>query len=334
MNRPRYILRVSVKVLGREPITGLEAKPSIAVGQVTVSVQQRWPFLILVARDFASEAEAEEFLPRIKGGLCNIAIGHNIAFKPCFERRTITRPVDPEQAARNLAKSFGHTFQEPIDPVHGLTEEEGYTIFQSDENLRYLAFGEVGFHVSTGWEAVSKTLAEGMQKARPQEELVDTAIDLYLASFYETSIRARFLTLITCLEVLAPVSERHPAAVRVVTEFKRQVAAQLAGVTEEEERDALEALLREIEFKKETSIRRRVRHLVLSETPLSQNARTGLAKEVVDAYDLRSAVVHLGAVPSKALYEAHETVLQTVKLLLRARLGLVKQPPSETETTM
>jgi hypothetical protein len=83
-NPPRFTLRVSVKVLGKEPIKGLEGEPSIAVGQITVTVKQRWPFLILLARDFASEAEAEAeaFLTQIKGGLWNIAIEHNIAFTP------------------------------------------------------------------------------------------------------------------------------------------------------------------------------------------------------------------------------------------------------------
>jgi len=269
----------------------------------------------------------------MKGGLWNIAIEHNIAFKPYFERRTITRPEDPEQAARNLAKSFGQPIKEPIEPVHGLTEEEGYTIFRSGDNIRYVAMGEVTAHVSTGWEYFSRTLAEGIQNARPLAEALDadlaTAIDLYLAGFYETSIRARFLTFIACLEVPAPVTERHAAAVQAPSHFKRQVEAQLAEATEVEERDALEALLREIDFKKEISIRRRVRRLVLSEAPLAENARADLAKKVVESYDLRGTVVHAGAVDSQALYEAHETALKTAKLLLRARLGLAKQPSDE-----
>jgi hypothetical protein len=114
MNPPRYTLRVSVKVLGKEPIEGLEVEPSIAVGQITVTVKQRWPFLILLAREFTSEAEAEAFLIQIKCGLWNIAIEHKIAFIPCFERRRITRSADPEQAARNLAKNFRQPIKGPI----------------------------------------------------------------------------------------------------------------------------------------------------------------------------------------------------------------------------
>jgi hypothetical protein len=333
INSPRYVLRVSVRVLGKEPIKGLEGEPFIVVDNTTVTVKQRWPFLVLVARDFSTEAEAEAFLPRIKRALWNIAIVNNIAFQPYFERRDITRPADPVLAARNLAKSFGQVAKEPIEPVHGLTEEEGYTIYESAENIRYVAMGQATGYVSTSWEAAKTTLAEGLQSGGSLEDVSDTsvgtAIHLYLAGFYETSIRARLLTLITCLEVLAPVTQRRGAVVQALSILKGHIEAQLQEVTEPEERDALEALLREIEFKKETSIRRRLRHLVLYEAPLSKADRISLAKKIVDAYDLRGAVVHKGRSDSNALYDAHDIVLSTAKLLLRARLGLQTPPPDE-----
>jgi hypothetical protein len=333
MNSPSYVLRVSVKVLGKKPVNGLETKQTISVGQVTVTVKQRERFLILLARDFASEAEAEAFLPRMKNGLWNVAIEHNVAFVPFFERRTITRPADPLKAARNLAKSFGQPLAEPIEPVHGLTEEEGYTIFRSGENIRYLAMGEASAYVSTSWHAFGRTLTEGIEKSSRAAEMLDdklaTAIDLYLASFYERSIRARFLTLIICLELLAPVTDRHRAAVKALSDFKRQLEVELAEAAEAEDRDALRTLLREIDFKKETSKRRRVRSLILSEAPLPKDERVSLAKKIADAYDLRSDVVHSGAVNSNALSEADETALRAVKLLLSVRLGLATQPPDE-----
>jgi hypothetical protein len=133
-----------------------------------------------------------------------------------------------------------------------------------------------------------------------------------------------------CLEVLAPISERHAIVVEVLSEFKRKVKVQVEA-SQGEERAALESLLREIDFKKETSIRRRVRSLMLAEAPLANDARTGLAKKVVEAYDLRGSVVHTGAIDSRALSEANETALKAVKLLLRARLGLAQQPPDEPE---
>ncbi|MDO8262090.1 MAG: hypothetical protein Q7T21_02585 [Gallionella sp.] len=330
MKAPRYTLRVSVKMLEKEPILGLQSEPTIAIGPIRVTVKQRGRHLVFLACDFDSENDAEAFLPQLKCGLWNLALEYNIAFIPYFEQREITRAEDPEAAARNLATSFGAPVEEPVQPVHGLTEEAGYTIFQSGENIRFLAFGDITAHGSRGWEAVEKTLIAGIQQSRSgvneQDNVLVIAIDLYLTHFSETSIRARFLTLMMVLEVLAPVTEKHPAAIQLLTDFQQTIDVHIEGAAGPEARDALEALRREIDFRKETSIRRRVRRLVLDEAPLDEPGRKALAKKVVDAYDLRGAVVHTGAVDPLALSEANDTALQAVKLILRVRLGLSTTP--------
>lgn len=324
----RYTLRVSVKTLNKNSVGGLESEPSIEIDQISVRVKMRDRFLVLSAGDFASESDAEAFLPRLKGGLWNLAIEHNIAFIPFFERRDITRPADAYVAARNLAKSFGLPVEEPVQPVHGITEEEGYTVYRSDENIRYLSLGDCTASGSTGWATVQRTLSAGIRQVRQHiaEEDADVAIaiDLYLSSFYESSIRARFLTLVMALEVLAPVTEKHPAAVQLICDLHKAIGERLENEVDPEARDAMEALLRETDFRKETSIRRRIRSLVLSDTSLGVDHRKSLAKKAVAAYDLRGSVVHSGTTNPEKLTEAYETALHVVKLLLRSRLGLSK----------
>lgn len=325
-----FTLRVSVKTLGEAPVVGLESEQAIDIGLIRVRVKQRERFLILSAGDFASETDAEAFLPRLKGGLWNLAIEHNIAFTPFFERRHITRPEDPYVAARNLAKSFDMTVEQPVEPVHGLTDEEGYTVFRSDESIRFLGVVEGTGHTSTGWVDVARTLTIGIENIRLPADETDanlaTAIDLYLSSFYESSIRARLLTLVMALEVLAPVTEKHPAAVQLLAHFLETIDVRLSGEANPEARDALEALRREADFRKDTSIRRRIRQLVLQEAPMSELDRETLAKRVVAAYDLRSSVVHTGTLDPQALAAAYDTAQHAVKLLLRRRLGLAGAP--------
>ncbi|MFN7664079.1 MAG: hypothetical protein ACK520_16275 [Inhella sp.] len=321
-----YTLRVSVKVRGESPIGGLEDEPTIDVGGVHVVVQQRGRFLVLRAANFNTEADAEAFLPRLKGGLWNLAIEYNFAFIPFFGRRDITRHEDPCKAARNLARNFGMPVTEPVQPVHGLTEEEGYTIFRSDESIRFLGMGDATVRVSTGWANAARALADGIERVRVKADEADpnlaTAIDLYLSSFYEASGRARFLTLMTALEVLAPVTDKHAAAVRLLVNLHKAIDVELAAETDSDALDALHALKRETDFRKETSIWRRIRHLVLTEAPLGPEERNRLARNVVAAYDLRGAAVHTGAIDANELAEAGETALRAVKLLLRGRLGL------------
>ena len=323
--RPGFLLRLSVKTLGTSPINGLEEEPSVEVGEIRVAVKQAGRFLVLKAGDFETEADAEAFLPRLKGGLWNLAIEHNIAFVPFFGRRDITRPEDPYVAGRNLAESFNLIVEGPPQPVHGLTEEEGYAIFRTGEYMRFLGMGDFTAHVSTGWINAARTLVAGMTQIRPpagDDADLATAIDLYLSSFYESSSRARFLTLMTALEVLAPVTDKHPTAVALLVELGNAIGARLANEADPEARDALEALKRETDFRRETSIRRRIRQLVLTEAPLGEVELKALAKRVVDAYDLRGAVVHGSAIHPNALGDASQTALDTVKLLLRSRLGL------------
>jgi hypothetical protein len=330
---PLYTLRVSVKTLGEGPVNGLESEPTIEVGKTRLTVKQRGRFLILLARDFPSESDAAAFLPKLKGGLWNLAIEHNIAFTPYFGRREIAHPEDPYTAARTLAKAFGTAIAEPVQPVHGLTEEEGVTIFRSDENIRFIGMGDVTARVSTAWAAVATTLISCIERVRILSDDADdqlaTATDLYLSSFYESSVRARFLTLMMALEVLAPVTDKHVTAVSLLIDLQEKIDARLAIESDIEARDSLEALRRETEFRKETSIRRRIRRLVLDQAPLSDADRQALAKQVVVAYDLRGSVVHTGAVDSKALAAANEVVLHAIKLLLRFRLGLVEAPAKE-----
>ena len=332
MQKQRYTLRLSVKTLGQDPIGGLAVEPTLTFGSILVTAKRRGAHFVLQASDFGSEDEAEDFLPRMKRGLWNLALDHNIAFIPFFERRDLTRPEDPIAAGRNLARSFGQPPDESVQPVHGLTEEGGYTIFPSEESIRLLALGDVRVVVSTNWEAVARTLTEGIQQPGPLTDErasgLATSMDLYLTHFYETSIRARLLTLIMALEVLAPATEKHPKAIELLTKFRGSVEAELACTDDPEARDAFEALLREIDFRKESSIRRRLRKLVLDEAPLDTAGRQALAKQMVAAYDLRGALVHTGAIDPQALSEAHKTILESVKLILRGRLGLKGVTPA------
>lgn len=316
-------LRVAVKTLDKEPFAGLESESGFQVGSVRVSITQRSGYLVLNAGDFVTEEEAASFLPRLKAGLWNLALEYNVAFIPDFQQREITRSADPELAGRNIAASFGLS---DLGPVHGLADEGGTVIFPSNENIRFLSM-EGTARISTGLKNAIRVLSEGIESTQPGAAVADgnlsTALDLYLGHFYERSMRARFLTLIMTLEVLAPVTEKHFMVVELLTQWREEIQDSLTQATDEDAQDALEALGGELDFRKETSIRRRVRRLILDEAPLDEPDRTALSKQVIRAYDLRGSLAHSGSVNENELCEAHDIALRAVKLILRTRLGLV-----------
>lgn len=336
MAADKWMLRLSVKVLSEKALLGLESEPTFQVGSVLVTAKDSAGYFVLEARDFVTEDEALAYVPYLKTGLWNLAIDRNIAFVPFFERRDITRPDDPEEAARNLEKSFKVPY---TGPVHGLTQEAGFSVYQASENILFISMDGGKAYVLTPWKMVEKALSEGIQFGNAGSEKTDpnltTALDLYLAHFSESSIRAKFLTLMMALEVLAPVTEKHAVAVGMLTDFAATVQVKLNTTIDDEARDALQALHKDIEFRKETSIRRRVRRLILDGTPLPEAERLEWARKVVKAYDLRGSMVHSGTVELKVLSEAHSVALDAVKLILGARLGLetmltVKSNPSDT----
>lgn len=327
MSAPRYTLRLSVRVLSPASVTGFDSEQHLLEGEIRVTAKLIGPHLILLATGFESEAEAQAYLPGLKRGLWNLALVHQIAFKPSFERQHITPVPDPYTAERNLAQGFGMAVEGPFQPLHWVIDEDGYAIFKAGEGVRPLLFVEASGHVVHPTDAVREALASGIEGAQSASDSVDerlaTALDLYLSHFYEVSIRARFLTLVTVLEVLAPVTEKHPAAIRLVVDLHRDIDDLLKTEVDPDARDALEALRKEIDFRREKSIRRRIRCLVLDEPTLGDiPQRKGLARRIVDAYDLRSAMTHSGAIAEEALIGAFEIILAVVKSVLLGRLGL------------
>lgn len=322
-----FTLRVAVKTLGEEPVAGLEPNAGFQVGVVRVTINQKGRYLILKADNFATELDAEKFLPRIKLGLWNLALQYNVAFISDFEKRDITRSFDPIKAGKNLASSFGVP---DIGPVHGLADEGGFAIFPSNENIRFFGIGDASGRSFTQMSDVVRVLVEGIERVEPSTISADdafcTALDLYLSQFQEVSIRARFLTLMMALEVLAPITEKHTVTQKLLSELNQKIDIERSVCLDEDSLDALAALQNELKFRKETSIRRRVRRLILDEAVLDQEEKATLAKKVVRAYDLRGKLAHTGFVSSSDLHEAHDIAFSTVKLILQARLGLITPP--------
>lgn len=317
-----YTLRVSAKTPHASSITGIDTPVEMELGgrRATFVLQHR--NLIVRIADFATESEAEAFLPRLRAGLWNIALVRNVPFILEHERGDITFADDPIQAGKNLARGFGLADD---SPVHGLGNSGGYTVFRTDQNIKFFGGGEASAHVSSTFDALAPLFVEAVTTCEDwaiRETKTATAISLYLGQFLEVSMRARLLTLMMVLEVLAPDLPKHEAAIAMLEKMALDINKRLLEAIDEEERFALESLQREFDFRRETSIRRRVRELVKTGVGLAHADRDQLAREVVRAYDLRGKIVHTGVASDDDVYTAHDTIFHTVKALLRGRLGL------------
>lgn len=319
-----YTLRVSVRLLGQSPIIGIDQPVETQFDGIPAVLVMQHQHLIMRVSGFADQDEAERFLPRVKAGLWNIALVNNLAFVPEFRRCEITFADDPVQTGKNIAKSFD---VQDAEPIHGLSEEGGYAIFRTDQNVKFMGIGSISVSQSWAFECVYPALLEGVAAA--DSSAVDdpklvTAMALYLSQFFESSLKARLLTLTMVLEVLAPEMPKHRTAVQLLQQLTADIDSRLGCCRDEDEQFALESLKRELDFRKETSIRRRVRELVNTSSGLPAD-RKSIAREVVRAYDLRGQLVHTGAANEVEIYKAFDTVFDVVKAILRGKLGLKNQ---------
>ncbi|SDE30750.1 hypothetical protein [Belnapia rosea] len=311
-----YTLRVSIKVQGEKPIAGLESSPTIEVNRIVVTIKQNWPQLILSAHGFQSEIDAEDFLEKVKLALFNLAVKFNIAYRHNFPRNPINYFDGPIALSAHLANILGARSAS----IDGVAEAEGYSIYESEKKISFIDFQPGNLTTSIGWISAQASLLEGLQ-ATPR--LIDpkTAIarDLYLASYYETSQRARFLTLIMCLEVMAPRPKRHQKLIDALRCFRSGLNKLRVNSSKEEERE-IEGVLSQIGFSEEQSIKLRIQSLVRSEVPLDISGKEALAERMNTAYKVRSNISHNGDDPN--LPNVFDDVLQAVKLVLTTRLGL------------
>jgi hypothetical protein len=103
--------------------------------------------------------------------------------------------------------------------------------------------------------------------------------------------------------------------------WKPQVEALENGFPKDsEEWHALDALEREILFRKTDSLRRQVRSLVFdSLRSVGQEDAYELEQKAVYVYDMRSKLVHEGYLPAEVLSQIKEDARKIVELVLRAK---------------
>jgi hypothetical protein len=319
-----YTLRVPVRTLGQSPILGLESPTVVQIDDLEVTVRAAPPLLVTTVDGFATESAAAEFIPRVVAGLWGLVVRWNIAFRANFVPQPITYASDPVAAGNNLARSFGQDSGTPVDAIVG---GEDTVIFPSGKRLRWLTFGEASGIVQTQASRAIPTFTQALSNVHAAALIADekfkTAIELFNAYFYEASLRARFLTVVMIFEVLAPSTEKHPAVQALINEWKTQLQSKIADTSDKDTRLALEALDRELEFRRETSIRQRVRQLVREEFQhLSRSEREELEKHAVNAYDARGSLIHSGRLPDADLETHHEKATRIVRRILAKRLGI------------
>ena len=317
-----YHLRLVVRVRGKKPIGGIEEAKSIVVSGIEVAVRLKPPILSFVAEGFSSEEEALAYLPNLKIGLWSISIAYDIPFKPEFNRLPIYPYDDPKRAAINLFPRKAGVDEE----FHGAVQGEGYFIYRTGERIASITTGDVSLESTIAWENASKSFEDGLRISNASQidddENLRVALELFTSSLYEVTIRARFVTLISCLEVLAPELDRHSRVVECFDRFEADLRSTIDRESDPVIIASLKAALSDAQWKRRASIGERIRQLIGQAAAATGKNVDEEVRRIKDIYSVRSRILHKGSVVESELNQAYSYLRITAKQILLLRLGL------------
>lgn len=273
---------------------------------------------------FPDEASAEAFIPKLHAALMWAALKQNLSPQFVLEPQEVVHAEDRVQAGLNLAKSFGID-PEKLGPVDCLIDTGRPAILPEAKVVRYLTAGNATLVQSYVPGQTVDFVCEGASFARPEQVVADAkllvALELYNGFIRESSTNGRFLTLVMALEALAPDELKPPVVQQLIEDCMRVLDERQAKVAQHsDEWFAYDALRRELGFRRETSIRQKIRTLV--RTTLSQHGDPDadeIARATAAIYDQRSKLVHDGFLPKLELSQATEKLRNIVRRVLEAR---------------
>jgi len=211
-------------------------------------------------------------------------------------------------------------------PLEGIAHGDAPSIYPTDKNVAFLHMGTPSVTSSIPADQALASVLKGFQAASAEQVFNDersrTAVDLYAAALFEQSPAATLLTLSMALEVLAPVSYKHQVVQQLCERWVVEVnAARTAHGSDSVALAALESLERDLLFRRETSIRGRIRDFVNKELGGDAHA-TFQADRAVSAYDARSRLLHDGRLDSVVRGKAIESFKDVLKEIVLRRLQI------------
>jgi hypothetical protein len=201
------------------------------------------------------------------------------------------RPAGP----RSAMSDFFLDAMQTSDPARRhFREHSGVLVFQSDPPPIFHGLDVAGVVPKRAEDLLERTLGAQARGARMSSELT-LAYDVYASAMFQTSDEARFIVLMTAVEVLVPSRRRPDHLLTVIDELLERIKQSDSLAASE-----AETLANGIRTLKNESIRSSGRHLASRLT-----TRNYLGRPATDfwayAYGLRSAASHGGATPQIVL---------------------------------
>ena len=283
---------------------------------LTISLEKKDIFYVFTIKGFPTEETAKNYINNVWAGLMWVLLNLGLSPAAVIELRDVVYTDDRYEAAKNLRSKV---------PVDGLIDGARPAVYLTKKQLMTATGGEVKVLQTTHAYDFLRLFREGNHFQDSDEVIADpkllVAFELYGAYFTELSGNAKFLTLVMAMETLATGIRRTKLVIDLLDKWKRDVTDLKDRVKpESDDANSLEAVSRELLFRKEESIRRQIQNVVVStlQTNGDEDAEE-MGKRAVQVYDHRSTLVHKGKLEPTVLGEAISDAKMIVQRVLRAR---------------
>lgn len=314
----KFVLRVPFELPPRYKLKDLKELNEKTIDGHPISLEESARYHVITVEGFASEDEARQFLPEVWAGLQWYVLNKSCGLTVDTDFDTVVYTDDPEEAGKNLGLD---------EPVDGFANANRPVAFNREKNVRFLSIGSATALLSAPAEDAIDLIIEGACKPNSYELLEDgrfgVAVELYAAGFREASSRARLLTFVMALEALATGDPKADEVQELMDEWEEEIEMKKAEYNPNSRVfNDLEALERELLFRRESSLRTQIRQLVLTSLDdWARDERLKIADRAVEVYDARSTLVHEGHLPAPRLNTAASDAQEIAQAVLQARFA-------------
>lgn len=292
-----YTLRFPFRLAPGQEISNLEEPYVTEQSGFEMKIGKQSGLYFLSIDKLPSEQAGKSLIPKLWAGLMWALLHQGLSPDASLSPQEVKYADDPRKAAENISKSFDLK----LERLDSLLDGSLPAIYQTDKVVRVMTGFPSTLSLGFSPEKTIDLIVEALALAAPERVLDDqklkVALDLYNAYFRESSANARFLTLTMALEALAPVELKHDCAQIAVEKWIEELRGLQAPYAEvSEEWEAFDSLIREVGFRREKSIRSRIRSLVYSSLESSEPNADETSRQAVRLYDKRSELLHNGHV--------------------------------------
>ena len=301
------------------------------VANLFFEIKYESPIYIIKFYGFKSEAEAKKFLISLYAGFLWMMLNMETTFKAKLECQKIDYFDDPIKTAVNISKSFGGI--KTYNKLDALIHRDTPAIYLSEKDVRKISINSPTIKIGRNWGNCFNFIKQATFSEKSSELINDKklflSLELYRAHFFEISINAKLLVLVTALEVLLKDQKRPKIILGLLKGWKKEVNILLKDSKKADDKKALKNIKNELITKEEKSISAKIREYIKNVFIEEPEKIEKYTKDSIKIYDIRCRLIHSGESLDKEINWAENRIKEIMKDILKINfskfVGIIKK---------